>query len=128
VPVLILEEKKHIQTNKRMNYAKYESKIIEELGVALIGWPEDGKVENPGILDIDKSLALRKALETNECRRIILTSEQKKAWIFQNAQCEQDGEPPRKKQATGERSVPENEGVDEDVEEEDLHDVNMACQ
>jgi len=37
VPVLILEEKKHIQTNKRMNYMKYESKIVKKLDVALIG-------------------------------------------------------------------------------------------
>lgn len=35
-----------------MNYANYESKIVEELGVALIGWPGDGKVENPGGLSI----------------------------------------------------------------------------
>ena len=54
----------------------YERKIVEELGVALIGWPGNGEVENPGGLSPNKGLALKNALETKECRWIILTTEQ----------------------------------------------------
>ena len=105
-----------------MNYLNYESKIVEELGVALTGWPGDGKVENPGNLGPDKGLALKDALVKKECKWIILTSEQQEARKIQNAQREQDGEmvygPPRKKRAK--RST-----LEKGVEEED--DATMVC-
>ena len=88
----ILEAKNHIYTNRRMNYINYKSKIIEELGVALIGWPGDGKVENPSSLGPDKGLVLRNALEKKECKWVILTSEKQEAWKLQNSQRKQDGE------------------------------------
>ena len=98
-----------------MNYTNYETKIVEELGVALIGWPGDGKVENPGNLSLDTGLALRSALGNKECRWIILTSEQQEAWKRQNAQRERDGEtvygPPRKKRAK--KSSPLNDNAEE---------------
>jgi hypothetical protein len=125
--VLILEAKNHICTKKRMNYINYESKIIEELGVALIGWPGGGKVENPSYLSPDKGLALKNALEKRECRWIVLTSEQLESRRCQNVQCEQDGEtiygPARKKRTK--RSECENDGVEEDLP---VHDTSMACQ
>jgi hypothetical protein len=98
--VSILEAKNYININKRMNYANYKSKIVEELGIALIGWPEDGKVENPGSLGPDKGLALKDTLKKKECKWIILTPEQQEARKFQNAQRERDGKvvygPPRR--------------------------------
>ena len=63
-----------------MNYANYKSKIVKKLGVALIRWPRDSKVENPGSLGPDKGLALRNALKIRKCRWTILTSEQQKSW------------------------------------------------
>ncbi len=98
-----------------MNYMNYERKIVEKLGVALIGWPGNSEVENPGGLSPDKGLALRNALETKECRWIILTTEQQEAWKIKNVECEKDGKkvygPPQKKWAR--RSAPEDEGVEE---------------
>jgi hypothetical protein len=114
--VSILKAKNHICPDKKMNYTNYESKIVEELGVALIGWPGDGKVENPGSLGPDKGLELRVALEKNQCKWVILTKGQQEARKRQNAQREQDGEmvygPPRKKRAR--ISAPENEHVEEE--------------
>lgn len=122
----VLKKKDHICTNKVMNYTNYERKIVEELGVALIGWPGGGKVENPGGLTHDKVLALRNALEKNDCRWVILTCEERETRKRKNAEREQDGEkvygPPRKKRVK--RSAPENESV----EGEDLHGVGMDCQ
>jgi len=74
--VLILEAKHHVHANKKINYMNYERKIVEELGVAFIGWPGNGEVENPGGLSPNKGLALKNALETKECRWIILTTKQ----------------------------------------------------
>jgi hypothetical protein len=86
-----------------MNYVNYERSIVGELGVALIGWPGDGKVENPGSIGLDKGLALKDALEKSECKWILLTSEQQEARKIQNSQREHNGEmvygPIRKKRA-----------------------------
>jgi len=105
--VSILKKKDYIHSDKKMNYVNYKSKIVEKLGVALIGWPEDSKVENPGSIGLDEGLALRNALENKECRWTILTSKQQEAQKCRNAQHEQDGEamygPPRKKQAKSTR-------------------------
>ena len=104
-------ENKHVRANKKMNYINYERKIVEDLGVALIGWPEGGKIKNSGNIGIDMALELREALEKKECRWVVLTLEEKKDRKRRNAQREQDGEmvygPPRKKRAK--RSAPENE-------------------
>jgi len=70
----------------------YKSKIVEELGIVLIGWPRDGKVENSGSLGPNKGLVLRNALEKKECKWVILTSEEQEAQKLQNSQYEQDGE------------------------------------
>jgi hypothetical protein len=83
-----------------MNYINYESGIVEKFGVALIGWPVDGKVQNPGGLGLDEGLVLRNALEEKECRWIILTEEEQEARKIQNTQRKKDGEQiyvPRKK-------------------------------
>jgi hypothetical protein len=83
-----------------MNYTNYESGIVEKFGVALIGWPVDGKVQNPGSLGPDEGLVLRNALEREECRWTILSEEEWEARKIQNAQREKDGEQiyvPRKK-------------------------------
>jgi hypothetical protein len=96
-----------------MNYTNYESSIVEKFGVALIGWPINSKVQNPGGLGPDEGLVLRNALETKECRWIILTKEQQDNRRIDNAQRERDGEQvyvPRKKRAR--RSTAEDEGVD----------------
>jgi hypothetical protein len=93
-----------------MNYINYESGIVKKFGVALIGWPVDGKVQNPGGLGPDEGLVLRNALEKKECRWIILTEEEQEARKIQNTQREKDGEQiyvPRKK-----RPRKSAEGVD----------------
>lgn len=46
-----------------MNYSNYERKNIEELSMALIGWPEDRKVENPSNISLDKGVVMKNALE-----------------------------------------------------------------
>lgn len=102
-------DKKHVRTDVRMNYINYESSIVESLGVALIGWPINGKVQNPGGLGPDESLVLRNALEKKECRWIILTTEEQETRKIQNTQREKDGEQvyvPRKKRPR--KSVPED--------------------
>jgi hypothetical protein len=96
-----------------MNYKNYESSIVEKFGVDLIGWPINGKVQNPGGLGPDEGLVLRNALEKKECKWIILTEEEQKARKIQNAQREEDGEQiyvPRKKRLR--KSAAEDEGVD----------------
>ena len=113
---LILKEKEYAQTEKKMNYKNYERKIVEELGVALIGWPGDGTVENPGTISMDKGIALRNALEKKECRWVKLTSEQLETRKSQNAQRAEDGEKvygsPRRKRAK--RNAHENQGVEDE--------------
>ena len=96
-----------------MKYTNYESSIVEKYGVALIGWPINGKVQNPGGLGPDEGLILRNSLETKTCRWTVLTEEQLEAWKIQNSQRERNGEQvyvPRKKRTK--RSAPEDEGVD----------------
>ncbi|KAN0111299.1 hypothetical protein V8E52_008674 [Russula decolorans] len=121
----ILKAKKHVRTDVRMNYTNYESNIVEKCGVALIGWPVNGKVQNPGGLSPDEGLILRNALETNECRWTVLTKEQRDARKIQNGQRERDGEQvyvPRKKRTK--RSAPEDEGgvhLEEDDDRMVLH-------
>ena len=113
---LILKEKEYAQTEKKMNYKNYERKIVEELGVALIGWPGDGTVENPGTISMDKGTALRNALKKKECQWVKLTSEQLETRKSQNAQRAEDAEkvygPPRKKRAK--RNAHENQGVEDE--------------
>jgi len=109
----ILKAKKHVRTDVRMNYINYESSIVEKFGIALIGWPVNGKVQNPGDLGPDEGLVLRNALERMECKWIILTEKEQEARKIQNAQREKDGEQiyaPQKKRPK--KSTARDNGVD----------------
>ncbi|KAH9955288.1 hypothetical protein BC827DRAFT_1271815 [Russula dissimulans] len=98
----ILKAKKHPRT-VQMNYTYYEDKIVESLGVALVGWPINGPVQNPGELTRDDAIILKHALETKDCKWIRLTAQQIATWKARNKQCLADGEqvygPPRKQRA-----------------------------
>ncbi|KAH9955750.1 hypothetical protein BC827DRAFT_1158100 [Russula dissimulans] len=98
----ILKAKKHPCT-VQMNYTHYEDKIVESLGVALVGWPINGPVQNPGELTRDDAIILKHALETKDCKWIRLTTQQIATRKARNKQCLADGEqvygPPRKQRA-----------------------------
>jgi len=121
--------------HKAMNYENYEETIVEGFGVALIGWPGDGKVVNPGSLSSHQRRVLKSALEKEDCKWVKLTPAQMEARKLKDAQREQGGErvsgPPRKKRAkTSAPERAEHERVEEDEDEEndlDDDDVNMAC-
>ena len=86
-----------------MNYEHYEDKIVEALGVHLVGWPLDDPVCNPGKMSTTQAIILSNALKSGECKWVNLTSEQVEARKASNAQRVSNGEqvygPPRKKRA-----------------------------
>ena len=57
----------------QMNYARYEHKIVQSVGVALDGWPINGRVRNPGDLTCVEATILRGALVHGMCKWVILT-------------------------------------------------------
>lgn len=59
-----------------MNYANYERKIVELFAVALVGWPLDGHVRNPGALSSKDDNMLRDALSHKVCKWTLLTPEE----------------------------------------------------
>jgi hypothetical protein len=86
-----------------MNYTHYELKIVESLGVALVGWPVPGRIRNPGDLTVDQVAILRSALFSRECKWISLSDHQVAARKASNTERFGNGEdvygPPRKKRA-----------------------------
>ena len=99
----ILEAKHHPQPNMPMNYDHYEDKVVEALGVELVGWPLDGPIRNPGKISTNEAIIVSNALKKGMCQWVILTSEQLDARRASNAQRVGNGEqvygPPRKKRA-----------------------------
>ena len=47
-PDEIVAKKTGSATSNLMNYVNYEGKVVEEHGVALIGWPDSVPFKNPG--------------------------------------------------------------------------------
>ena len=86
-----------------MNYANYEQKIVEACEVALIGWPLDGHVCNPGDLGCNDLYTLNDALSRGVCKWITLTPEEAAARRIDNQHRSSNGEqvygPPRKQRA-----------------------------
>ena len=86
-----------------MNYANYEKKIVEAFEVALVGWPLDGRVCNPGHLGCSDLNTLSDALSRGVCKWVALTPEEAAARRIDNQQRSSDGEqvygPPRKPRA-----------------------------
>ena len=86
-----------------MNYANYEQKIVEAFEVALISWPLDGRVCNPGDLGCNDLYTLDDALSHGVCKWITLTPEEAAARQIDNQHRSSNGEqvygPPRKQRA-----------------------------
>ena len=102
-----------------MNYENYEHQIVECLGVALIGWPLHGNICQPGRLAIDDATVLRNALDSEDCKWVILTHQQLASRKASNLQRQANGEaiygPPRKKRAQNKAPMSQ-EGEDNDEE------------
>ena len=75
-----------------MNYANYKRKIVELFVVALVGWPLDGHVRNPGALSSKDDNMLRDALSHKVCKWTLLTPEEVAAWQIDNQYREANGE------------------------------------
>jgi len=75
-----------------MNYSHYEAKIVESLGVALVGWPLPSRVCNPGSLGSNDINTLMKALDRGVCKWIKLTPEEVTAWKIDNQHHAANGE------------------------------------
>jgi len=87
-----------------MNYNNYELKIVEELGVELIGWPTNLlPIRNPGHVGArDRVLKLLNALTTKACHWEKLSEEERQRRIILNGERHARGEQvykPRKKHA-----------------------------
>ena len=86
-----------------MNYANYEQKIVEAFKVALVSWPLDGRVCNPGDLGRNDLNTLSDALTHGVCKWVVLTPEEAAARLIDNQQRSSDGEqvygPPQKQRA-----------------------------
>jgi hypothetical protein len=86
-----------------MNYDHYEDKIVEALGVELVGWPLNGPICNPGKITTNEAIILHNALKSGECKWINLSLEQVGVRKASNAQKVANGQqvygPPRKKHA-----------------------------
>ena len=98
-----LRAKNQPQDNIVMNYDHYKEKIVEALGVDLIGWPLNSPIRNPGKITTTELIILYNALKCGECKWVNLSSEQVGVRKATNAQRVADGEqvygPPRKKRA-----------------------------
>jgi hypothetical protein len=75
-----------------MNYENYECKIVEHLGVKLVGWPLHGRVCQPGTLSIEDAIILRKALADKSCKWVRLTDVQVMARKDDNLKRQANGE------------------------------------
>jgi 3-dehydroquinate dehydratase len=120
----VLKIQHHPHTKIQMNYANYEGKIVEKLGVALEGWPVHGQIRNPGELGYVDAILLRDALNSKECQWIRLNAQQLAARKASNVQRVANGEkvygPPRKKYAKKTDMMDEgNEGDESDTMDQD---------
>jgi hypothetical protein len=59
-----------------MNYVHYKCQIVEQLGMALVGWPLGGCICNPRTLPSDDALVLKNALANKTCRWVKLSVQQ----------------------------------------------------
>ena len=76
-----------------MNYRNYEGQIVEQYGVALLGWPLDHlPVCNPGGLSAADVATLLKALQDGRCRWARLTPEELEARKVSNKLRQEQGE------------------------------------
>jgi hypothetical protein len=71
----------------KMNYENYERKIVERLGVELIGWPLHGSIHQPGTLATEDAIILQDALACKDCKWVKLTHEQVTARRDNNLRC-----------------------------------------
>ena len=106
-----------------MNYSHYEDKIVESLGVALIGWPLPSRVCNPGSLSSNDLNTLMKALDWGVCKWIKLTSEEVSARKIDNQHHAANGEqvygPPRKQRARNAASHGGSNNNDDDDDDDE---------
>ncbi|KAG6379039.1 hypothetical protein JVT61DRAFT_11468 [Boletus reticuloceps] len=87
----ILTEKR-IKQKVQMNYNNYKQRIVERYGIALMGWPLDGHVKNPGKLhraDLEKVID---ALQKEKCRLVKLSKSALAAWVADNKARQAHGE------------------------------------
>jgi hypothetical protein len=99
----ILRKTNAPSTKVQINYSRYEAMIVEQLAVALDGWPLPGCVQNPGDLNTNNMSILSNALSRGICKWVALTPEEVSARKLYNQQCVANGEqvygPPRKQRA-----------------------------
>jgi hypothetical protein len=99
-----------------MNYDHYEEKIVEALGVDLIGWPLNSPIRNPGKMMTNEVIILHSVLRSGECKWVNLSLEQVGIRKASNAQRVADGEQvyglPRKKRARKASSMDEGDGIE----------------
>ena len=102
-----------------MNYNNYEGSIVEQYGVALVGWPDNLlPVRNPSSVGGQEVLQpLLDALVTQTCYWIRLTDDQLVKCIDDNGMCQAKGEAvykpwKKRKVAAIKSTIQENNGVD----------------
>jgi hypothetical protein len=78
----ILKTKNHCHIP--MNYAQYDEKIVQKHGIALVGWPINGSVRNPGFLTCDECIIVKRALAAKQCKWIKLTPQKVAGWKASN--------------------------------------------
>jgi len=77
----------------KMNYKNYERNIVKHYGIALIGWPVSGYVQNQSQIGGREQVeTLYSALESNTCKWVKLTDVQLTTWIAQNQAWQAAGE------------------------------------
>ncbi|KAI0274603.1 hypothetical protein BC834DRAFT_965116 [Gloeopeniophorella convolvens] len=120
----VLKRVKHVRTDIKMNYDNYEQRIVEKLGVCLVGWPIPSPVRNPGTLTRDETLVLHNALVAGACRWEALSGEEVEARKAENRRRQANGEKiykprkPRAKKAKGIASAGAGEGDSEGTGED----------